>query len=149
MHFNKMWIKRKFSKEERKGIKVNTLDHSLSLKHFKRNISKQILMLLPFCPVSSKKCFDKVWTLNKMAISNSKKNPNRHILAFERNSSKMISNLQRNHMGSFTIKLGSQPYIFWWGCKMFKCWNIWNTKWYLNRNKFFFIPNGHKIFSKL
>ena len=47
-----------------------------------------------------------------MAISNSKKNPNRHILAFERNSSKMNSNLQRNHMGSFTIKLGSQPYNF-------------------------------------
>ena len=48
-----------------------------------------------------------------MAISNSKKNPNRHILAFERNSSKMISNLQRNHMGSFTINLGSQLYIFY------------------------------------
>ena len=43
-----MWTKRKFAKEERKGIKVNTLDHSLSLKPLKRNVSKQMLGLLPY-----------------------------------------------------------------------------------------------------
>ena len=47
-----------------------------------------------------------------MAISNSKKNPNRHVFAFERNSSKIISNLQSNPMGNFPINLGSQPYNF-------------------------------------
>ena len=86
--------------------------------------------------------------LIKWLFQNTNKNLNRHPLAFKGNCSKTISNLQRNHMGSFTIKFRKPTIYFWWCSKRFNWSNFFLQK-YLNRHYFAFIQNEHEVFSKL
>ena len=121
------------------------MDHSLSLKHFKRKFKNKPFCCFHICPGSSKNYSGKFWISNKKGFSNcSNEINNRHSLAFIPNGFDIISKLQNKHMGSFPIKLGNQPYTFDNFLKCLSAPNIWFAKYYLNSHHFAFIQNAFK-----
>ena len=133
--------------EERERKQLNKMDHSLSLEPNSNEIVKQLLLGLPYLSRKFQelslqnldiilKCYSNFQTRSLKGMN----------LPFYINGFKICSKFQNKHMGSFPIKLGSQPYTFYnfWKC-LFAPNNCF-ANYCINRHCIDFIQNANKTF---